>query len=416
MKTLYIECRMGVAGDMLTAALLDLLPEEKRYEALKALQAAAPHGVKISCKSVEKCGIRGNYVSVLIDGCTEETVCEHHHEHHHEYHKMSDIVEIVGKMNIADKVKKDVIKVYNLLARAESHAHGKNVEEIHFHEVGNKDAIMDITSVCYLMNLIGADSVFASPINVGSGFVHCAHGTLPVPAPATEYLLRGIPYYEGNIDSELCTPTGAALLKYYVKSFCSRPMMSISKTGIGCGKKDFETANCVRVFMGNVLNSTNGFSEYAEQEVSDKDKVFQLDANVDDMTGEEIGFAIGRLFEAGAREVFTTAIYMKKNRPGSLISVICSNNKKNEIVKAFFKHTTTIGIRQKECQRYILERDIKTVKTSAGEIRKKISQGYEIKRSKLEFDDVEKIALENNISFREAKKMLEKESGDCCSN
>ena len=407
---------MGAAGDMLTAALLDLLPEEKRYEALKALQAAAPHGVGISCKSVEKCGIRGNYVSVLIDGCTEETVCEHHHEHHHEHHKMSDIVEIVGKMNIADKVKKDVIEVYNLLAQAESHAHGKKVEEIHFHEVGNKDAIMDITSVCYLMNLIGADSVFASPINVGSGFVHCAHGTLPVPAPATEYLLRGIPYYEGNIDSELCTPTGAALLKYYVKSFCPRPMMSISKTGIGCGKKDFETANCVRVFMGNVLNSANGFSEYAEQEVSDKDKVFQLDANVDDMTGEEIGFAIGRLFEAGAREVFTTAIYMKKNRPGSLISVICSNDKKNEIVKAFFKHTTTIGIRQKECRRYILERDIETVKTSAGEVRKKISQGYETKRSKLEFDDVEKIALENNISFREAKKMLEKESGDCCSD
>ena len=416
MKTLYIECRMGVAGDMLTAALLDLLTEEKRYEALKALQAAAPHGIEISCKSVEKCGIRGNYVSVLIDGCTEETDCEHHHEHHHEHHKISDIVEIVGKMNIADKVKKDVIEVYNLLAQAESQAHGKKFEEIHFHEVGNKDAIMDITSVCYLMNLIGADSVFASPINVGSGFVHCAHGTLPVPAPATEYLLRGIPYYEGNIDSELCTPTGAALLKYYVKSFCPRPMMSISKTGIGCGKKDFETANCVRVFMGTVLNSANGFSEYAEQEVSDKDKVFQLDANVDDMTGEEIGFAIGRLFEAGAREVFTTAIYMKKNRPGSLISVICSNDKKNEIVKAFFKHTTTIGIRQKECRRYILERDIKTVKTSAGEVRKKISQGYEIKRSKLEFDDVEKIALENNISFREAKKMLEKESGDCCSD
>ena len=414
MKTLYIECRMGVAGDMLTAALLDLLPEEKRYEVLKALQTAAPHGIEISCKSVEKCGIRGNYVSVLIDGCTEETDCEHHHEHHHEHHKMSDIVEIVGKMNIADKVKKDVIEVYNLLARAESHAHGKKVEEIHFHEVGNKDAIMDITSVCYLMNLIGADSVFASPINVGSGFVHCAHGTLPVPAPATEYLLRGIPYYEGNIDSELCTPTGAALLKYYVKSFCPRPMMSISKTGIGCGKKDFETANCVRVFMGTVLNSANGFSEYAEQEVSDKDKVFQLEANVDDMTGEEIGFAIGRLFEAGAREVFTTAIYMKKNRPGSLISVICSNDKKNEIVKAFFKHTTTIGIRQKECRRYILERNIETVKTSAGEVRKKISQGYETKRSKLEFDDVEKIALENNISFREAKKMLEKESGDCC--
>ncbi len=423
MKTLYIECKMGAAGDMLTAALLELLPEQKRNEAVNALQNIGLEGVEFHTEGMVKCGIQGTHVHVHVNGVEEESHNhhhhdhehvhehehhhhehhhheeheEHHHHHHHEHHKLEDITNTVSKLNIPEAVKKDVIAVYNLIAEAESHAHGVEVKEIHFHEVGNKDAIMDITAVCYLMNLIGAEKIITSPIHVGSGSVHCAHGIMPVPAPATEYLLRGIPYYQGDIKSELCTPTGAALLKYYSQEYGPQPMMLTEKVGIGCGKKDFEAANCVRIFMGENVNSAN------------TDKVLQLEANIDDMTAEDIGFAMDRLFDAGAREVFTSSVFMKKNRPGVLLTVICSEDKKEDIVKAFFKYTSTIGIRQKACDRYILDRELSIVKTLAGDVGKKESSGYGTKRVKYEFDDLARIALEKNMSLDEVRKMLQKD-------
>lgn len=406
---LYIECKMGAAGDMLTAALLELLPEDKQAEALKTLQNLGIDGVEFSVEKTQKCGIQGSYVHVHVNGVEEEVHDHHHghehsheehvHHHHHEHHKLSDVLAVISKLNVNDKVKNDAVAVYNLIAEAESHAHGVPVDQIHFHEVGNKDAIMDVTAVCYLMDLLGEDKVMASPVHVGSGSVHCAHGIMPVPAPATEFLLRGIPYYQGDIKSELCTPTGAALLKYFAGDYGPQPMMKIEKTGVGCGKKDFETANCVRIFKGEIetVTSIGG------------DKIIELDANIDDMTAEEIGFAMDCLFDAGAREVFAQSVYMKKNRPGTLITVICSEDKKDEIVKSFFKHTTTIGIRQKICDRYILNRQMSVVKTPFGDIRKKTSTGYETSKEKLEFDDLAKIALEKNMSLREVRALAEKE-------
>jgi len=403
MKTLYIECKMGIAGDMLTAALLELLPEEKRIQAVNTLNNIGLEGVQFSTEKMTKCGIQGTHVNVLVNGEEEESLDAepHHHSHegehhHHNHHSVEDINQTVNGLNISDKVKKDVVEVYKLLAEAESHAHGVEVNQIHFHEVGNKDAIMDITAACYLMNEIGADKIIASPVHVGSGSVHCAHGILPVPAPATEYLLRGIPYYQAQIKNELCTPTGAALLKYFVQSFGPQPVMKVDAVGIGCGKKDFEAANCVRVFMGQESGSVF------------EDKILQLDANIDDMTAEEIGFAMDRLFEAGAREVFTSSVYMKKNRPGVLITVICSEDKKEDILAAFFKHTTTIGIRQKVCDRYILKREMSVVKTPYGDVRKKSSEGYGSSTEKLEFDDLAEIAIKNGLSLREVKAMIEK--------
>ncbi|MCQ2575889.1 MAG: nickel pincer cofactor biosynthesis protein LarC [Treponema sp.] len=404
MKTLYFECKMGAAGDMLTAALLELLPEDKQLEALTTLQNLGIDGVEFSTEKLSKCGIMGTHVHVKINDEEEESHDHHHetheHEHHHHthvHHKMSDISDIINTLKVSETVKKDAINVYNLIAEAESHAHGVPVDQIHFHEVGNKDAIMDVTAVCYLMNLIGADKILASPVHVGSGNVRCAHGIMPVPAPATEYLLRGIPYYQGEIKSELCTPTGAALLKYFVSDFCNQPMMKIESVGIGCGKKDFPAANCVRAFLGEEVSTCS------------EDKILQLDANIDDMTAEEIGFAMDRLFEAGAREVFTSAVFMKKNRPGTLITVICTEKTKEEIVKTFFKHTTTIGIRQKACDRYILDREMSVVKTPYGDIRKKTSSGYGSTKAKLEFDDLSKIALEKGLSLREVRAIAEKE-------
>lgn len=416
MKTLYIECKMGAAGDMLTAALLELLPEDKQMDAVRTLQNLGLEGVEFSLEKMIKCGIQGTHVHVHINGHEEEShdvhTHEHHHEgehhheheehhhHHHEHHKMADIVSIINGLKVSDTVKKNAVDVYNLIAQAESHAHGVEVDQIHFHEVGNKDAIMDVTAVCYLMELIGAEKIIASPVHVGSGQVHCAHGIMPVPAPATEYLLRGIPYYQGDIKSELCTPTGAALLKYFAQDFGPQPMMKIDQVGIGCGKKDFPAANCVRAFLGETVDD------------SLTDKIYQLSANVDDMTAEEIGFAMDRLFEAGAREVFCSAIHMKKNRPGTLITVICTEEKKEEIIKNFFKHTTTIGIRQKICDRYILKREALVVHTTLGDVQKKTSCGYGSSKAKYEYNDLAKIAIENKMSLREVRKIVESEDNN----
>ena len=294
MKTLYIECNMGAAGDMLMAALLEICPEPEAFvEKLNSLQIPK---VTYRCEKSVKCGVTGTHMSVLIDGEEEESadVTGHHHghshadehEHHHEhghsdehghYHEhshsdehdhhhehshseghhhhgphtsMSDITRMIEDFDIPQKVKQDAIAVYQLIAEAESHVHGKPVEEIHFHEVGTIDAVADVVGVCFLIHELAPEQIVASPVHVGKGQVHCAHGILPVPAPATAYILRGVPIYSGEINGELCTPTGAALLKYFCAKFGSMPVMLVDRIGYGMGKKDFEAANCVRVMFG----------------------------------------------------------------------------------------------------------------------------------------------------------------------
>lgn len=384
MKTLYLECNMGAAGDMLMSALLELHPDPKGF--IKRLNDINIPNVHIERDIGEKCGIRGTHIKVSVDGIVEnEHIHEHHHTHHHNH--LSDIEHIVGHLNLLNKVKNDVLSVYRIIAEAESNAHNCKIEDIHFHEVGTMDAIADITGVCMLINELGIDKIIASPINTGKGSVKCAHGILPVPAPATAYILKGIPIYSNNINGELCTPTGAALLKYFVSEFGNMPLMKIEKTGYGLGTKDFETANCVRAFLG---------------ETEDKSEMItELKCNVDDMTGERIGFCIDRLFEAGALEVFTTPVGMKKNRPGILLTCICSKDTKEKMIKLIFKHTSTIGIRENICSRYVLERSQKIVSTKYGDVRIKESKGYGVTKSKAEYDDLEKIALENNIDIED---------------
>lgn len=402
MKILYLDCGMGAAGDMLTAALLELIPD--REEFIKELnELGIPH-VKFTAEKSVKCGITGTHMSVTV--CGEEEGEHHHHhdshhhepsheqchEHHHHHSGMHEIEHIISHLKISDKVRKNVLSVYNLIAEAESHAHGKPVTEIHFHEVGTMDAIADVTAVCMLMEKINPDKVVATPVHVGSGHVHCAHGILPVPAPATAYILKDVPIYGGKIQGELCTPTGAALLKTLVDSFGEMPTMKAEKIGYGMGKKDFETANCVRAILGEAENR--------------EDVVLELSCNVDDMTGEAISFAMDRLFDAGAFEVYTVPIGMKKSRPGTLIRVMCSEAKKDEIVRTIFKHTTTIGIRETVTHRYVLDRHMDTFVTPYGNVRCKTSSGYGVTRRKFEYDDLAKIAKEQGISIEEVKNMI----------
>ncbi len=305
---------------------------------------------------------------------------------------MADISAIIGALNVSDKVKADAMAVYALIAEAESHAHNTPVSEIHFHEVGTMDAIADVTAVCLAMEKLSPDKIVVSPIHVGSGQVRCAHGILPVPAPATAYILQGIPFYGGRIRGELCTPTGAALLKHFGTQFGEMPVMRVEKTGYGMGKKDFEAANCVRVMLG---------------ETSDLgDKVVELNCNVDDMTAEEIAFAMERLFDAGAFEVFTIPVNMKKSRPGTLLRVLANPAKKEEMAAVIFRYTTTIGIREVPCSRYVLRRSMQTLETPYGPVRVKRSEGYGVVREKLEFEDIARIAREKELSIRDVREML----------
>lgn len=403
MRTLYLDCGMGMAGDMLTAALLELLPEPDEF--VKELNALNIPGVIFQKEASIKCGIQGTHMTVTVDGKEEESHdhChthenhvrhdhEHeHHQHHHEHSHRSfhDIEHIVGEhLSLPKEVQEDVMAVYALIAEAESHAHGVPVTEIHFHEVGTMDAIADITAVCMLMNRLAPDEVIVSPVHVGSGQVKCAHGILPVPAPATAYILKDIPIYGGSIQGELCTPTGAALLKHFATGFGSMPVMKLKRIGYGMGKKDFEAANCVRAMLG-------------EREPAE-DEICELSCNVDDMTGEAIGFAMDRLFDAGALDVYTMSIGMKKSRPGVLLHVMCQEKDRESIVQTMFQYTTTIGIRENKLCRYVLDRQIRTVETPYGSVQCKVSSGYGVERKKYEYDDLSRIAKEKGISISEA--------------
>lgn len=388
MRTLYIDCGMGAAGDMLAAALLELLPDPDGF--VEEFNSLGLPGIRMEREESVKCGITGTHVSILVDGAEEGE--EHHHhdgEHHHHHHGIGDIEHIVmHHLDLKPAVREDILAVFGLIAEAESHVHGMPVADIHFHEVGTMDAIADVAAVSMLMDRIHPDEVVVSPIRTGYGHVRCAHGILPVPAPATAYILSGLPIYSGDIEGELCTPTGAALLRHFATRFGQMPLMSVSAIGYGMGRKDFPAANCVRAMLGGQEGSG--------------DTVIGLSCNVDDMTGEEIGFAIERLLSCGAKDAYTVPIGMKKNRPGVMLSVICAEHDLDEMVRTIFRYTTTIGIRKTVYERYVLTRRQEGVDTGCGPVRMKISQGYGVERVKPEYDDLERIAKERGISIREA--------------
>ncbi len=403
-KILYIDCGMGAAGDMLTAALLELFPD--RDEVVAELNALGIPGIEYRPEVSVKCGITGTHMKVLVNGREEGPEMFGHDEDHGHSHDGSDEHAVAFDLKAAfakipAAVRKDVKAVYRLIAEAESHVHGMPIGQVHFHEVGSMDAIADVTAVCTLMHKLAPDEVIVSPVNTGTGKVKCAHGILPVPAPATAYILQGIPTYDNGILSELCTPTGAALLKHFATKFANRPVMTISALGYGMGKKDFDTANCVRTILGETAVPL--CSDSSEEGT---DEIIELICNIDDMTAEEIGFAYDRLFAAGAVDVFGIPAMMKKNRPGTILHVLCKPAEKDAVVKAMFANTTTIGIRESVQPRYILDRSIETRPTAYGDIRVKKVSGYGVEREKYEYDDLAAAAAEADISIAELKKEL----------
>ncbi len=381
MKTLYIECAMGAAGDMLVAALADLLDNPEMF--LSELRAMNIPNVEAKLFADKKCGVSGKHFSVAISG-------EHEHEEHSHHHStLSDITDCVSRLNTDDDIKKNIVSIYNIIAEAESKVHGTPVYEVHFHEVGFLDAVADVAAACLLMKMLAPERVVVSPICVGSGTVKCAHGILPVPAPATAEILKGVPIYDGDIKSELCTPTGAAILKFFADEFSKLPPLTVEKIGYGTGNKDFKRANCVRALLGKSSCDL---------------LVSELCANVDDMTGEEIAFAVEQMLKNGALDAWTEAIGMKKSRPGFKICVLCRAEEKEEFISLLFRYTKTIGIRETLCRRSILERREELVENELGTVRKKISEGFGIKREKLEYEDIALIASNLDMSLEDVKR------------
>ena len=404
MRTIYLDCSMGAAGDMLMAALLELLPEKDTF--LQKMQSLGLLGLEISAEPSVKCGITGTHMRVLIHGEEEghphehaaeepfhshadapEAAHAHVHVHPHHHTDLNELTHRISHLNVSEAVRSDILAVYQSIADAESRVHGVPVEQIHFHEVGSLDALADVTGVCLLMELLAPEQVLASPVHVGSGQVRCAHGILPVPAPATALLLEGIPIYGGSIRGELCTPTGAALLRRFVTRFGPLPPMRVEKTGYGMGTKDFEAANCVRAMLGQTEESAG--------------HILELACNLDDMTPEAVGFAMEQLFAAGALDVYTTPIGMKKNRPGVLLTCMCREDDREAMLRTIFRHTSTLGVRVSVCDRYTLSRRQYAVQTPDGEIRVKESSGWGVLRRKAEFEDLARIARQTGKSIAE---------------
>ena len=491
MKTLYIECAMGAAGDMLTAALLELMPDKEA--ALAKLNAMGIPGVVFEAEPSAKCGITGTHMRVLIHGEEEGAVpCghthehhhdhahEHHHEHehdhvhehhyehdhhvhthahahvqedahchdsdahdhahhhahdahHHAHHGMVEIRRLIAELAVSETVKEKALAVYQSIAEAESRVHGAEVDQIHFHEVGSMDAVADVTAVCLLMELLAPEQVIVSPIHVGSGTVLCAHGRLPVPAPATALILEGMPIYGGSVQGELCTPTGAALLKTFVDSFGPMPPMTVAKTGYGMGTKDFEQANCLRAMLGEsfTMNGTAskmqtgqdaegentgsrgaaGKDTETENPAAREGRITEISCNLDDMTGEDIAFAAEHILQAGALDVFTESIYMKKGRPAVKLTVLARPEDEERLAGEIFRHTSTIGVRIHTDRRYELARRSEQRKTPLGTIEVKISEGFGVRKEKIEFASLKQIAETSGKRLAEVRAALAEEDG-----
>lgn len=418
MKTLYIECNMGAAGDMLMGALYELLEDKQGF--LDTMNGLGLPGVRLEAQKAATCGVAGTHMAVTVHGEEEhepghghhhgheqehgrihahghEHAHEHAHEHTHHHHHATPghIAEIIDGLALPESVKTNARAVYDAIAQAEARAHGCPVGDVHYHEVGALDAVADVTGVCYALNLLAPEQVVVSPIHVGSGTVRCAHGVMPVPAPATANLLEGVPAYGGAVQGELCTPTGAALLTHFADRFGPMPVMRTQGVGIGIGTKAFEQANCVRAFLGETEERGNG-------------EITELVCNIDDMIPEALAFACARLLELGALDVYTTPGTMKKGRPGHVLTVLCGPEREADLARHILAETTTNGLRVRRCGKYYLEPSFDRVQTPWGEVRVKRAAGFGVTHVKPEYADVAAIAEQQGIPYQRVIEEIER--------
>lgn len=386
MRTLYLECNAGVSGDMLLGALSDLLDDPSKIKIM--LESAGIPDVEIMVHPKEINHIQGNKVEVLVHGQPEG----HHHDHSHSYRTLVEVLDIINGLKIPDPVKHHAMKIYEDIAKAESEAHGTSVGEVHFHEVGMLDAIADIVGACLLIHELAPDTIVSSPLRTGYGYVDCAHGKLPIPAPATALLLRNVPNYAGDLEGEFTTPTGAAIIGHFAEDFGQRPRMTIQRIGMGMGDREFSIPNMVRAFIGD---SSEGLFE-----------IYEINCNIDDMTPEDLGPMIDRLLEEGARDATLTPMIMKKGRPGYRLTCLCRQADKEKLAKLILANTSTIGLRIWKAERFEMSSRIENCHTEYGDVRIKVSEGYGITKWKPEHDDLVKASEKHGVSIRKVRESI----------
>lgn len=382
MKIAYFDCFSGISGDMTVGALLDVGLKIETLE--KELKKLGLSGYQIEVNKVVKKGISATQFNVKIK---EEGV----------ERRFKDILDILEKSKLDEEIKKETKKIFFNIAQAESKIHRKDIDKIHFHEIGGLDSIIDITSAVIGIKTLGIEEIHSSALPVGKGFVKCAHGVIPIPAPATLELLKNIPTYSGGIDSEMITPTGAAIIGTLAKSFGKMPLMKIERTGYGVGEKEFTIPNLLRVSIGEkILKDENLKDGYVS------DEAVLIETNIDDMNPEFYDYIMDKLFFKGALDVFLTPIQMKKNRPAHMLSIIVYEQNLKEILEVLFSESTTLGVRIREIKRLRLAQQNFIAETKYGKIRVKVGvfKG-EIKNIAPEYEDCKKIAKQHKIPLKE---------------
>ncbi|MEN3012603.1 MAG: nickel pincer cofactor biosynthesis protein LarC [Dictyoglomus thermophilum] len=386
MKALYFDCFSGISGDMILGALIDLGIDVEKWKT--ELNKIPVKGYKIEISKKQKNSIWGTDVNIIIDD---------HHSHRH----LEDLLKIVDESGLSENIKTKAKNIFYKIAEAEAKIHNQPIDEVHFHEIGALDTIIDVLGSLILLEMLEVEEIYSSPLPLGSGFVNTAHGTIPVPAPATLEILRGIPVYRDGREGELVTPTGAAIISTVANFVQELPPIRVDKIGYGCGKKDFSFPNLLRVYVGELVESTV------------KERNIVLETNIDDMNPQIFGYLVEKLFKEGALDVFLTPVYMKKGRPGILLSVIAPLVMEERLSEVIFRETTTLGIRKIYVDKKIMPREIKEIETKWGKVRIKVANINGIRKAYPEYEDCKSIAERENIPLKdvilEIEKLIERE-------
>ncbi|MBQ2765186.1 MAG: nickel pincer cofactor biosynthesis protein LarC [Firmicutes bacterium] len=382
MNIAYLDPIGGIAGDMFLSALLDALHDDSAEDYL----LSELNKLNLSSWQWKKeTAVRGGFSGTKIDFSAKEESCHRH---------LSDIFSIVQSAHFPTDAENKILKTFDILAEAEAKVHGTTKEEVHFHEVGAVDTILDICAVCLLLTKIHLDKLICAPLPMGNGTVKCAHGEIPLPAPAVAEMLKGAAIRESSIKGETVTPTGIALLKAFDAVFGGMPSMKMEYYGCGCGTRDGEVPNILRIFIGSIDDTSSN-------------QLYRLECTIDDMTGEDFGFLWEHISKAKTNDMYYTPIYMKKGRPAIKLTVLAEEPHLQQIKETIFRYTSTLGMICEKVERSVLDRHFETFQTPYGKITYKFAEGFGVKKAKAEYEDLKKIADNEQISLSEARRLAD---------
>lgn len=406
MKIAYLDCFAGISGDMFLGALLDAGLDRDHLE--KELEKLKIHGYTFHIHKKEKMGIAATKFDVILEGAHHHHGVPSHHkgEHrggHHLHRGLKEIKAIISDSDLSEEVRDLAIGIFTRLGEAEAKVHGVPVETIHFHEVGAVDAIVDIVGAAIGVKALGVEKFYASKVPKGGGMVKMAHGSFPVPAPATLELLRGVPLYDNGIEKELVTPTGAAILTTLCADFGKMPEISVERVAHGAGGWDLEIPNVLRMVVGE-----SPLSSFVKRE--GEEEILVLETNIDDMNPQIFGYVLEKVYEAGALEAHISPVHMKKNRPAHLFTVLCRPDRLDPLMDLIFRETSTLGIRHYPAQRRALGREFRQIETSLGKVKIKIAKiGDEVINLHPEYDSCLQIAKEKGVPLKEVLRVATEE-------